>query len=333
MKNKNFAVLIGVLVILIAIYLFQQLNTGKKSISESMINVFPDLKASSVSAIKVYKQDYPDSGLSFVKKDGAWLISSYFNAPAKENDIDKLLSDIKTLQGEVRSTKAELFDDYDIADSIALHVELLRPDSSELVHMLVGKGVPQASKSSFVRKFNADTVYIANQNFLSRFAVWNAEPAKKMPSKRWAEMKMTDVDKELVISFEIKAKRKLYRFEKKQVPTEDTTAPPKYIWEQIKPKKGKILEDKDIQPILNRIVTFNSQEIINDEILKEYGLTKPKYSVSFTTVDGKSTIVSFGNAIDTTSNAYYTSVDNKPFVYKVAKYNFESIFVNPFKDD
>ena len=70
MKNKNFAIMVGVLVVLIVIFLFQQLNTDKKSISESLIDIFPDLNAASISAIKVYKQDYPDSGLSFVKKDG-----------------------------------------------------------------------------------------------------------------------------------------------------------------------------------------------------------------------------------------------------------------------
>ena len=333
MKNKNFAIMVGVLVVLIVIFLFQQLNTDKKSISESMIDIFPDLNAASISAIKVYKQDYPDSGLSFVKKDGAWLAASYFNAPAKENDIEKLLNDIKALQGEIRSTKSELFDDYEIADNAALHIGFLGPDLSEVAHILIGKGVPQASHASFVRKFNTDTVYMANQNFLSRFAVWNAEPSKRMPGKRWAEMNITDTDKELVQSFEVKAKRKIYQFEKKQKPAEDTLAPPKYIWQQIKPKKGKILEENDIQAILNSIVRINSQEIVNDEIIKEYGLTKPKYSASFTTIDGKSTLVSFGNAADTSSNAYYASVDDKPFVYKTGNYNFESIFVNPFKKD
>lgn len=333
MKNKNFGIMVGILALLIVIFLVQQLNTDKKSISESLIDIFPDLNAASISAIKVYKQDYPDSGLSFVKKDGAWLAASYFNAPAKENDIEKLINDIKTLQGEIRSTKSELFDDYEIADNAALHIGLIGPDSSEAAHILIGKGVPQASRASFVRKFDTDTVYMATQNFLSRFAVWNAEPSKRMPGKRWVEMKITDTDKEIIQSFEVKANRKIYQFEKKQEPAEDTIAPPKYIWEQIKPKKGKILEDKDIRTILNQIVRINSQEIVNDEIIKEYGLTKPKHTVSFTTIDGKSTSISFGNETDTTSNAYYVSVDDKPFVYKAANYNFESIFVNPFKKD
>ena len=333
MKTRNLTILVAVLAVLIVIYIIQQLSPGKKSVSESLIEIFPDFNSSSVSQIKVYKQDYPDSGLSFAKKDGIWLVASYFNAPAKENDIDKLLTDINTLQGEIRSVNADLHDDFEIADNTALHLEFSGPDSTIFARLLIGKGVPQASRSSFIRKYNTDTVYKANENFLSRFAVWNAEPAKKMPAKRWADMKMTDADKNTVSAIEIKAKRMTYSFEKVEEPAEDTTLPPKSVWKQIKPKKGEILKDKDIQTILNRLTKLNANEIVGNEILSEHGLTKPKYSAGFTTEDGQSTKINFGAVADTTSEARYANVEGKPFVYKAAKYNYESIFVNPFKKD
>ena len=158
MRSKNLVTLAIVLGILIIIYLVQTLGTDKKSISESLVNIYPDFSSSSVSYIKVFKQDYPDSGLSFAKKDGQWLISSYFNAPAKVTDIDKLLDDVNKLQGEIRSTKPELFPDYEIADDAALHLEFMGPDSTDLAYLLIGKGVPQASQAGFARKNGSDTV-------------------------------------------------------------------------------------------------------------------------------------------------------------------------------
>jgi len=333
MKTRNFTILLAVLAVLIVIYAIQQISTDKKSVSESQIDIFPDFNSSSVSQIKVFKQDYPDSGLSFAKKDGIWLVTSYFDAPAKENDIDKLLTDINTLQGEIRSVNADLHDDFEIADNVALHLEFSGPDSAIFAHLLVGKGVPQASKSSFVRKHNTDTVYKANENFLSRFAVWNAEPSKKMPGKRWADMKMTDVDKNTVKAIEIKANRKSYSFEKVEEPPKDTISAPTFVWKQIKPKKGKILEDKDIQTILNRLTKLSANEIVGNEILSEHGLTKPKYTASFTAEDGQATKINFGAVADTTSKARYVNVEGKPFIYKAAKYNYKSIFVNPFKKE
>ena len=333
MKSKNLGILVAVLAVLIVIYLIQQFSSGKKSVSESLIQLYPDFNSSSVNFIKVYKQDYPDSGLSFVKKDGKWQVASYFYAPAKENDIDKLLTDVKSMQGEIRSTKADLFEDYDIADDAALHLEFQGPDSAIIAHFLVGKGVQQSSRSSFVRNYNADTVYMANQNFLSRFAVWNAEPSKKMPDKRWADMVMTHVDKEQIQSIEIKAKRKTYLFTKNEEPSEDTLAPPKYVWKQVTPKKGKVLEDKDIQSILGRITGLNASDIVSRESNPEYGLTKPEYTVNVITGEGQATKINFGIEADTTSKAHYAMVEGQPFIYNVANYHFEAMFVNPFKTE
>ncbi len=333
MRNKSFIVLLSVLGVLIIVYIIQNLSTGRKSATESFIQLFPDLNPSSVSYIKVYKQEYPDSGLAFAKKEGQWVISSYYDVPGKQSDIEKILQDAKNIKGEIRSTKPELFDDYEITDSLALHLEFLGPDSSEVAHFLVGKGVKQASRSSFIRNYNSDTVYMVNENFISRFAVWQAEPSKKMPVNRWTELKMADVNKDDVKSIEIVAKRKKYLFEKKEQATEDTLEPIKYVWQQIKPKKGKILEDKDIQNILNRLTTIRGNDIFKPDNPAELGFAKPKYIASITTTDGETISFEFGNMIDTTSKNVYAMVKGKPFVYKVTNYYFSSLFEKPFEKD
>jgi len=117
------------------------------------------------------------------------------------------------------------------------------------------------------------------------------------------------------------------------VPPEDTISAPTFVWKQINPKKGKILEDKDIQTILNRLTKLSANEIVSDEILSKHGLTKPKYSASFATEDGQSAKIYFGAIADTTSEDRYANVEGNPFIYKAAKYNYESIFVNPFKKE
>ena len=334
MKNKNLIMLAGILGILIIIYLVQQLNTGRKSVSESMIEILPDFNSSSVAGIKVYKQNFPDSGLSFTKKDGAWIISSYFGAPAKESEMEKLLTDINALQGEIRSVNPDLFADYEIADDVALHLEFNSSDDSEIAHLLIGKGVPQASRASFVRKFNTDTVYKANENFLSRFAVWNAEPSKKMPAKRWAELKMANFDKEKAGKIELKLKKKNYLFEKQQeIVKEDTIETTKDVWKQVKPSKGKKLDEKAITGILNQISNFRGSEILGDDVLKEHRLTKPSYIANVITEDGVKSSFIFGAETDTTGNARYAMIEGKPYIYKVAKYGFESVFVKPFEKE
>lgn len=333
MKNKSFTILIAVLGILILVYVVQQISTGKKGVGESFIQLFPDLNPSSVSYIRVYKQEYPDSGLAFAKKDGQWVVSSYYDAPGKQSDIEKILQDVKALQGEIRSVKSELFDDYEITDDVALHFEFSGPDSSEITHFLAGKGVPQVSRSSFIRMYGNDTVYMANENFISRFGVWDAEPSKKIAVNRWTELKMVNVEKDDVQSIEILTKRKTYLFEKKEQVSEDALEPIKYVWWQAKPKKGKILEEKDITAILSRITTIRGKDIIEPKNLAELGLTKPKYIASMTTIEGEMISLEFGNMADTTSKDIYAMVKGKPFIYKVANSHFTSLFEKPFEND
>jgi len=332
MKNKNFVILVIVLALLVVIFAVQQLSHDKKTVKESLIQLFPDFNKSSVAYIDVYKLEYPDSGLTFAKKDGNWIVTSYFDAPGKETEIDKLLDDINLLQGEVRATRPDLFNDFDISDSLALHIVFLSSDSTEILHLLVGKGVAGAARSSFVRKDGDDLVYKASENFLSRFAVWNAEPAKRMPGKRWADLKLTDLDKDDITAFGLKVGNKQYEFSKKEQASEDTTAPPTYVWQQDEPKKGKVLEDKDIKPIVNRLARLTASDIVGREVMPEYGLTKPKYKADITAGNNQQVNVFFGNEADTTSNARYVMVEGKPVIYEAAKYNFEALFVNPFKD-
>ena len=335
MKSKNLVILVAVLGVLVIIYLVQSLTTSKKTVSESLTTVYPDFNQSSVSYIKAFKQEYPDSGLYFAKKDGQWVITSYFNAPARQTEVDKLLDDVKKLQGEIRSTNEGLFSDYDISDDQALHLEFLGPDSSVLANILVGKGVPEASSSSFLRKAGSDTVYMADQNFLSRFAVWNADPAKKLTEKRWAELKMADFDKAKVNQIALKDNKKEYAFEKQEEMVkgdDDTTQTTKTVWKQTKPSKNP-LDEKKIEDILTRISNLRGSDIVSTTVDKEHGLLSPKYSASVVDSDGQAFTYYFGAQADTSGNNYYAMIEGKPFVYKVAKYNFESIFVNPFKKD
>ncbi|MCP4583969.1 MAG: DUF4340 domain-containing protein [candidate division Zixibacteria bacterium] len=329
MRRKNLITLIIVLGVLVVIYLIQNLSTDRKTMSESLVDLCPDFNSSSVNQIKVYKQAYPDSGLMFSKKDGLWLLESYFGAPARQSEIEKLLGDVKGLQGEIRSTNQELFGDFEITEDVALHMEFVGVDSAPLIHILVGKGVP---KACFARNNGSDTVFMANTNFVSRFAAWNAEPSKRMPGKRWAELTMTDFDKEKVNQIELKINKKTYRFEKKEEISGDTLQTISFVWQQVEPSKGK-LEEKKITDMLNRISSLRGNEIIGNDTLKEYKLDKPSHVASVTTGDGVTASFNFGAFTDTTETTRYASIEGRPHVYKLAKYNFESIFVNPFKED
>jgi len=331
MKNRNFAILLAVLGILVIVYVIQQVSSGKKTIAEMTIKLFPRFEPSDVALISVYKEQYPDSGIAFARKDTGWIVASYHNAPGKKADIEKIMTDMKGLGGEIRSTNPSLFSDFGLADDEALHLKFMKQDSTVLIHFLAGKGIADAPRSSFIRRAGSDTVYKADENFISRFAMWNAEPWRRVQVNRWIELKMTELALDSVIACDLVIKGKTNRFVKETQAVEDTTAPPKSSWKQVESGFGKKLEGNDIPGILSRLTNMRAFDLTSGEIYGVTGLQKPEAKALLTTTNSGVIEISFGAMADTTQKTRYAMVSDKPFIYKVSDSIYESVFVTPFK--
>lgn len=331
MKNRNFLILIAILAALVLIYVVQQFATGRKSLSETEQTIFPGLDSTSVKYVKVFKRDYPDSGVVFARQDTAWIVTSHFNAPAKNADVWKLISDIKTLSGEERSSSSELLADYDLTDSLALNIILLNESSSPIAHMLVGKGLAGAGRSSFIRKDGDNTVYKANENFLSRFSLWDAKPYTKIPINRVVDLKMASIAVDSMKSLQLIAKGKTYLFERQQQSIGDSATPAQYSWQQTEPSKGKSLEDRDIAGIASRLCSMSGTDLLRSDNPAAFGLDKPQYQANVLFNGGSKISFVFGAMADTVSKMHYTVVDTKPFIYKVSDPVVQGLFENPFK--
>jgi hypothetical protein len=329
MKNKSFVLLIAVLVVLVLTYVIQQFSTGHKTISETLVKLFPDVDSASVAYIRVYKADYPDSGIGFAKKDTGWIVSSYYGGPGKKAEIEKIIGDVVNLTGEVRSSDQALLGDFGLGDKEALHFEFYKSDSTLMRHFLAGKGLANAARSSFVRNFNDNTVYKANENLISRFAMWDAPANKRITVDRWLDLKMANIVADSVKAFNLNVKGKAYSFIKETEMSTDTLTPAKSNWKQVEPTKGKILESKDILDILNRLGRLRGSDILRSDNLASLGLDKPTESANLVLEDGRKFGFVFGAMADTTK-ARYAVMEGNPFIYKVAGSICESIFENPF---
>jgi hypothetical protein len=184
-KKIMYMMLIVLALLLVISYALKSLDSpdgAPESLSALKIEFDPD----SVAGIDVYKQEYPDSGLHFVKVDTLWVITNEYNAPAKQADIASLLKDLQEAGGQVRGESADLYDDFEISDDKALQIELFGSAGAKLLHLYVGKG--GSGRECFVRLAGSPTVYLADNNFISRFAAWNSPPEKKLPADRWLEL-------------------------------------------------------------------------------------------------------------------------------------------------
>ena len=319
-------VLVALIVISYALKGLDQATRSPESFNELQIDFSPD----EVARIDVFKQDYPDSGLHFAKHESGWILVNAHNSPAKEEDIEKLFTDLTEVRGSVRGESADLYEEFEITDDKALQIELFDSDDSKLVHLYVGKG--SGGRECFMRLAGLPVVYLADENFISRFAAWNAEPEKKLPTDRWLQLTLCDIDRNAMTSFKISKKKSEYEFALVEEPSEDTLTPPVKAWKQVSPKKGIKLEESKIKSLSSGLAGLRASDVVDPLEKGKYGLDKPSYILRAGDDQGNAAEIQFGNKIDDGEDRY-AQVEGRESVYKVSKSTFERFFVQPFETD
>ena len=328
MSKKTITILLVVFGALAGIFILQSyLSKPSKNLdSDSMVSI--SFTPDAIASIRVFKQDYPDSGLIFTKKDTNWVVVNEFNTPAKNEEIAKLLADLGTVKGTLRGESEDLYTDFAIDEKNALQINLLSADNSELMHLYVGKGGPDG-QTCFIRLPGSPKVYLADKNFISRFAAWNAEPSKKLPTDRWMNLNLSGLDRNSVNSVKLHTPKFDYEFVMQMEPSVDSLAPPTKKWKQISPAKN-MLEDNKISAITGSIATLAARGVANPAFAGQFGLDKPSYSIWAADSLGHTALISFSDKIDTLDNRY-AIVMGRNTVYRVDKGLFERVFVTPFE--
>lgn len=294
--------------------------------SLSALNI--EFDTEKAAKIDVYKRDYPDSGLHFAKIDTGWVVTDAYNAPAKNTDIEKLFTDLNQVSGQIRGESVELYDDFDITDERALQIEIFDEEGSKLLQVYIGKG--GSGRECFMRLAGSPTVYLADENFISRFAVWNAPPEKKLPTDRWIELTLCDIPREQIKTFEIKKGKTGYQFALMEEPSEDTLAPPVEVWSQVSPEKGLKLEESKIKRLHSSLASIRASGVTDPENKDKFGLDKPNNSIRVADAAGNSSYIKFSKPVNDDEDRY-AAVEGKNAVYVVPKNTFDRIFEDQFK--
>jgi hypothetical protein len=329
MSKKTITILVIVLAVLLGIFFIQkyawQASKGSATLSELKLAFDPQ----AVQFIQAFKQDYPDSGLYFARKDTGWVVVNEYNADAKKEEVQKILDDLHAVTGSVRGESEDLYGDFEIDERSALQIKFMGADNSELLHLYVGKGGPDG-RSCFMRLPGSPKVYLANENFISRFAAWQSPPEKKLPTDRWINLKVSQLKPQELASFKLHTPKADYEFAQITEPPVDSTSAPVKTWKQISPAKGAPLEENKIRSLQSAVGNLNAQGVANPAYASMFGLDKPSYTVTISDTLGNSSLISFSDKIDTLEQRYL-AVGGRPSVYRINKGTFERIFVSPFE--
>lgn len=329
MSKKNLMVLGVILVALIAAFLIQKTVTRPSKNMQSLTELKIAFDPQAVKSIEVFKQDFPDSGVYFEKRDTSWVVTNEFNAPAKSEEVEKILTDLNLVSGSVRGESEDLYPDFSITDRDALQIKLLGADKSPVTHIYVGKGGPDG-KSCFVRLPGSPKVYWANGNFISRFAAWNAPPNKKLPTDRWLNMALVGLGRDAITSFKIRTPKTEYEFAAVSEAAGDTLTPTKKVWTQVAPTKGMQLDASKIDGLKTSVANIRGAAVAGPDDAAKADLARAPYSVWASDSLGNQVSIRVSDKINEEEDRL-VSAQGRENIYKMNKSMFERIFVTPFE--
>lgn len=195
MKPKSLIPLVVVLAILVALVLVKNMGKERPTLVEQvgLVTLLPEgLSKGDVAKLELYTGAKPDDKLvlAYDAEGNTWRVVTHFNAPAKQETVDKYLDAIVKLKGEPRETGVSDagLAQYDISDEKAFHVAGYKRDSAEpLFHLLVGKA--PSYNSVFLRKADSRDVFVEQTNLRQQAGVYTPPASSSAPRPKMRRLR------------------------------------------------------------------------------------------------------------------------------------------------
>jgi hypothetical protein len=321
--------LAGALLVLVALSLL----TSKKRYATAKEGGFAPVLETKVDtgqiqSIKAWLGDKPDSAVSLERAGEGWTVPSRWNWPAKDELVKQLMDDLSGLKGELRSSNADVLDDYQIDDEKGLHVVAATSGGQELFHLVSGKSAPQGG--SFVRREGSNDVYITRAGLRTSFGVWGDTPRVPDP-KRWLDLEVHKAERNDVDKMILTSKGQTLVLEKQlaaAMAPPDTAAADTLAaapatpgvdrtnWTWKNDAKGELDKNK-VDSILGTLCSLYAAEIVDPANEAECGFGPDARVAELVFADGKTTRIEFGRDTDDGKRVFFRVAGGKPAeIYK-----------------
>lgn len=344
MKQKTLYYLAGIFVALVLIYFITKPRFATTNIDEITQSIVIGVSLEDVRSIDVYKEkDEKKIELRFVKSEDRWTIPTHFNCKGSKNTIEQLTKDILEMQGKVRATGENLFEQFKIHDHLGIHVILKDEADKALANLIVGKKGEDYG-TSFVRFAGKDKIFFADKNVLSSLKIYgDVDTVTTFKTTSFVDLTAVNFDKDELVTIGLVKDGKgiTLKKEEREVEVEkaesDTTdkEPEKKIekyWVITEPRRIEI-DQKEVDKCLNDIRTIKGQKVVDRignsladlEKNSKYGFNRPRSYVVYFKEGGERTNAIFGKQYEK-DKGYYFENANDGLVYEVTKYNYDKIF-------
>jgi len=341
MKEKHLKIFAGIFVVLILLFIITKPRHQSVNLDELVQNIIFGVAKEDVSAIEIYKNNSKGEPvkLDFIKQGDQWHITTYFQAKARNNQVETLLGNLIDMTGKVRTSTPEHHEKFGITDNSGIHIILKDATGKAMANLIVGRK-PEDAGSSFVRFAGKDKVYFGDKNILSDLKVnGTVDTLTRFNAKGFVDLeavKQKTDDLETIALVAGKKQLVLKKIEKEvEVTKPDSTIVKEMqkIWVLSQNDKEIELEKAELDKFFRDVTSIRASEVV-DRIgntltdmnkPRQYGLGRPSHYIVFKQPGKKQENIIFGKEYEK-DKGFYMQVQQEGIIYKVGKSNFEKIF-------
>ncbi|RUM87317.1 MAG: hypothetical protein DSZ23_06010 [Thermodesulfatator sp.] len=278
MKSSHLAALAALfLIMVVAWYWVQRPETAK--VTDLYQQVTGDFKTDDIKSISARVLAHAEKGLELKKVKDGWVITldrdgERFPAPARKSKVERLVSLLRGLQGEVRAEGKEHLSTFGLEKGQGLEITLGDGKSSKLT-LLVGMKGPDWG-SCFVRLPDSDKVYLVSRDILSVFDIWSRRPEKALDLQPWVDLDVISAYPGSIKECSYKSGSIAWSLEsQKDSGKEDSkdgkTGKNKWIFEMNEKRHEKT--DAEVSGYLSTILPLRARDIVPPSAVEKTGLS------------------------------------------------------------
>lgn len=293
------------------------------------------LRIDSISGFDLYHGAHPQDIVRVRKHAGAWSVPSRFDAPGQSTKIQQFLTQLSTLQGELRADSTAVLDDFRLTDEQALHFKVYTdaPDQPAF-HLLAGQG---SGSNSFLRRAGAGRVYSVNLNLYTAVGLSSDTTDQTPTAKPWLDLHIQHVPKEQVTAVELHAPTRELRFTTASSAasggadaSQMSSTPPVSTWQLVSPALKYSVKQDAVEGLVTTLRTLQGDDVADPARSAEYGLDTPPYRATLTLQpsgqEARQVAVLIGNEAPAQSGGRYARLGDTGLVYVVPAWTWQRLF-------
>jgi hypothetical protein len=291
------------------------------------------LHADSIRGFDLYHGARPQEIVRLRQHDSAWVVTSHFDTPGNSTKIQQLLTQLSTLQGELRADSTALLGDFQLTDEQALHLKVYTdtPDKPAL-DLLAGKG---SGGNGFMRRAGEGRVYSVNLHLQSMAGLTSGTTDQALSAKPWLDLRLQNVPKEQITAVELHSPTRDLHFTTQPAVapaggTDASQASAAPAWKLAAPELTYSVKSDAVEDLVTTLRTLQGDDVVDPAKSAEYGLDAPPYRAMLTVhpsgQEVRQAVVFLGHEVAAKSGSRYARLGDAGPVYMVPQWVVQRLF-------